>query len=123
MKIIPFRREKRDERPKPSSIRFVRFHPARDLAEYGFDGAKPKKLEGSPSGFLLPWAGIDAERDRRVHGGPCQFVIEGEYVDEATGLRSPSLAINEDWMEERGYTRPMSVEKGRVVYGSWHKSA
>lgn len=118
MNLIPFRRHKRDM-PEPTTVRFVRFTHPREIAEYGFDGNRPLKEERSSSGFLLPWIAIDAERDRRVHGGQSELVIQGEYVDDATGFRSPAVAVNPAWMEARGYRRETFIRNGKTTYGPW----
>lgn len=122
MKIIPFRSEKRDEKPKLSTIRYNRFDPPKSLADYGFDGSKPIKDSRSSSGFVLPWIAIDAERDRRVSGGHCELVVVGEWVDDSNGIRSPNVAVNPAWMEGRGYVRESITTNGRKSWGPWSRA-
>lgn len=123
MKILPFRKRGQDPDPSTATMRFNRFAHARELAEYGFDGATPIRDETSSSGFLLPWIGIDAEADRRARGGHCELVVSGEYVDDARHIRHPILEVNPAWMRARGYTREIGTDdRGRPIHGPWHKN-
>ena len=106
------------------TLRFNRFLAPRELAEYGFDGTTPIRDETSSSGFLLPWMGIDAEAERRAHGGPCSLVVTGEYVDDERHIRHPILEINPVWMRAHGYTRETGLdERGKPFHGPWTKVA
>ena len=91
------------------------FDPPRTLRGYGFDANhRPVVQAESPSGYVLPWEGIDAEADAVSSRGPCQFVVIGEYVRD-DGARFPELAVNPAWMRDQGYVRTRATD--------WHQES
>lgn len=69
---------------------YHRFNPPRRIEEYV---GQP----GHQFGLALPPEGYEAIAEAKMHGGPAQFVVRGEWV-RSDGVRYLELAVSHDWI-------------------------